>query len=385
MNLLKTVGHVAKIIGDATIEGDAETPLTRICPIDLAESGDLAFARDSSAIAQLPTSKASAALTNRTASIDRPPHLALIRVDNPQEALNTLCAHLEAVRYPRPKPGIHATAVIDETAQVDPTAAIGPYAVIGEHSKIGPNVVIGPHAVIGRHVTIAGGATLRVRATVGDHIQIGERAILHEGCVLGSDGFGFDTVDGRHRKVPQVGDVIIEADAEVGANTCVDRARFHETRVGEGTKVDNLVQLGHNCRIGRHSIICAQIGTAGSTVIGDYVVAAGQIGFGGHIKVGNGAKITGQSGINNDVPPGATYRGTPAQEYSREMRVLAYRNRLPELFKKVDEMEAILAGVETPEDLITAIADLKKLRQKYKEIEKEVRRKEKAERAKARQ
>ena len=174
--------------------------------------------------------------------------------------------------------------------------------------------------------------------TIAAECVVKNRVRLHAGVVVGSDGFGYEFVQGRHEKVPQVGRVVIDDDVEIGANATIDRARFSETVVGEGTKIDNLVQIAHNVVIGKHCLICSQVGISGSTTIEDYVVLGGQAGLAGHLTVGKGSKVDGQSGVNSDLPPGSFVKGTPCLPYTLEQRINVLRKRLPDLFRRVDEL-----------------------------------------------
>jgi UDP-3-O-[3-hydroxymyristoyl] glucosamine N-acyltransferase len=206
-------------------------------------------------------------------------------------------------------------------------------AVVGERTHLQAQVFNGRAASIGDDCWLMPGVM------VATECRLGRRVRLHAGVVIGSDGFGYEFVAGRHEKVPQVGQVVIEDDVEIGANTTIDRARFSRTLIGEGTKIDNLVQIAHNVVIGKHCLICAQAGVSGSTVVGDYVVLGGQAGLAGHITVGRGSKIDGQTGVNSDLEPGSSAKGTPCLPYQLEQRINVLRPRLPELFRRVDALE----------------------------------------------
>jgi UDP-3-O-[3-hydroxymyristoyl] glucosamine N-acyltransferase len=207
-------------------------------------------------------------------------------------------------------------------------------AVIGQRVRLQAQVFVGHDTRIGDDCWLMAGVK------VGPACELHERVRLQPGVVVGSDGFGYEFVDGRHSKVPQVGGVLIEADVEIGANSTVDRARFSRTVIGEGTKIDNLVQVAHNVRVGRHCLLCAQVGVSGSTTIEDFVVLGGQSGVGGHITIGRGAKIGGQAGIATDVAAGAYLNGTPAIPYLLERRIAVLQQRLPDLFRRVDQLQA---------------------------------------------
>ena len=237
----------------------------------------------------------------------------------------------------RARPGVHPTAVVDGAA-VDPSAEVGPYAVIEEGSRVGAGAIVGSHASIGRGVAVGEGAWIHPHVVVYDGVTIGARSEVHSGAVLGADGFGYAPSPTGIRKIPQVGTVVIGTDVEIGANSCVDRASLEATRIGDGTKVDDLVMIGHNCAVGRHGFICAQVGLAGSTVVGDGVILAGQVGVAGHLRIGNGVKVGAQSGINGDVPDGANVNGTPHLPYRDSMKCLVEYRRLPETARLVREL-----------------------------------------------
>ncbi len=255
-----------------------------------------------------------------------PTDLPAVVVDEPRRALAVL---LEALGQPRTHPsGIHPTAVIAPTAQLAEGVAVGAYAVveegarIGAHSVLYPHVYVGPYAVVGEH------CVLYPHAVVGERCVLGNRVILHSGAVLGADGFGFLREPQGPRKIPQVGIVVLEDDVEVGAGTTIDRATLGETRVGAGTKIDNLVQVAHNVRIGRRCLIAAQTGIAGSAVIEDDVVIAGQVGIGDHVRIGRGAVVLALSGVTKDVPPGTVVSGFPARPHREVLRESALLREL---------------------------------------------------------
>jgi UDP-3-O-[3-hydroxymyristoyl] glucosamine N-acyltransferase len=260
-------------------------------------------------------------------------------VENPSVALAQVCGRIEQSLWPKPTPGIHPSAVVSADARVASTATIGPLCVIEAGAVVGERAWLQAQVFIGRNATIGDDAWLMTGAIVANECQLGKRVRLQPGVVIGSDGFGYEFVKGRHEKVPQVGSVVVGDDVEIGANTTIDRARFSRTVIGEGTKIDNLVQIAHNVIVGKHCLLCSQVGISGSTTIEDYVVLAGQVGVGGHITIGKGAKAGGQAGITADVAPGAFINGTPAVPYLLERRLAVLHQRLPDLFKRVDVLE----------------------------------------------
>jgi len=221
---------------------------------------------------------------------------------------------------------------------------VGPLCVVEEGAVIGPRTVLQASVFVGREAAIGADCFLMPGVVLATRCVLGQRVRLQPGVVVGADGFGYEFVQGRHEKVPQVGTVVIGDDVEIGANSALDRARFSRTTVGEGTKIDNLVQIAHNVVIGKHCILCSQVGISGSTTIEDYVVLGGQVGVGGHITLRKGTKAGGQTGIAFDTEPGSYLNGTPAMPYMAERRLQILHQRLPDLFKRVEGIEARLKG-----------------------------------------
>jgi UDP-3-O-[3-hydroxymyristoyl] glucosamine N-acyltransferase len=251
--------------------------------------------------------------------------------------------------FPEPAftPGVHPSVVLDPSAQIDPTAHIGPHCVIGEKVKIGPGVVLQGNNHIGRHSVIGAQSRLFPNVVIYDQTQIGQRVRIHAGAVIGADGFGYVFDAGVHRKVPQVGHVILQDDVEIGANVTIDRGALGPTTIGKGTKIDNLVQIAHNVSVGEHCLVVAQVGVAGSTKIGHYTTLAGQVGIAGHLKIGNKVTIAAQSGVMHDVPDGGKWLGAPAQPDRQAKRQMIALQHLPELMRRVGELEK-LAGRPPP-------------------------------------
>jgi UDP-3-O-[3-hydroxymyristoyl] glucosamine N-acyltransferase len=260
-------------------------------------------------------------------------------IEQPSVALAQICNRIEQQLWPKPAPGIHPSSVVEPGATIAETAAIGPFCVIESGAHIGARTHLQAQVFVGRNTRIGEQCWLMSGVVVATECSLGNRVRLHPGVVIGSDGFGYEFVNGRHEKVPQVGTVEIESDVEIGANTTLDRARFSRTVIGEGTKIDNLVQVAHNVIIGRHCILCAQVGISGSTILEDYVVLGGQAGVAGHITLGKGAKSGGGAAITASVPAGKFVNGAPARAYMLERRLQILYQRLPELFKRVGELE----------------------------------------------
>ena len=261
---------------------------------------------------------------------------------NPSLALAKLCSDIEE-KYKKNIPlAIHESTVIDKTAKIGRNVSIGANSVIDANVTIGDNSTIGSCSYIGRDVYVGNGTTIHNNVTIMNMCKIGDFVIVYSGCVIGSDGFGYETVNGEHVKLPQIGNVVIENNVHIGANTTIDRARFGRTIIGEGTKIDNLVQIGHNVKIGKGCLIASQVGISGSTVLGDYVVFGGQVGVAGHIKIADGVMAGGQSGIASNCKNGEFMLGTPALPFKTMNKIFALRKRLPEIFKRVSNIEEIV-------------------------------------------
>jgi UDP-3-O-[3-hydroxymyristoyl] glucosamine N-acyltransferase len=340
------LADLAELVG-GRVEGDPEREVEAVRPLDTAGPRDLSFLNHPRYRAQALASAAGALLVGR----DFPPELAshasqttLLVVDDPSFALARLLARLAPAAPP--EAGVHPTAVLAPGSAVDPTAHVGPYAVIGAGSRIGAGAAVHALAVVGRGCTVADGAVLHPHAVLYDNTEVGPGSVVHAGAVLGSDGFGYATHQGVHHKVPQIGRVVVEADVEIGANSTIDRATLGETRIGAGTKIDNLVQVGHNVRVGRHCILCGQAGIAGSARLADYVVLAGQAGVAGHIDLGQGAQVAAKSAALGPVEAGAQVAGIPAVEMRRWKRQTVLVARLEEMSRRLRALEKKLGTEE---------------------------------------
>ncbi|HEU0012047.1 MAG TPA: UDP-3-O-(3-hydroxymyristoyl)glucosamine N-acyltransferase [Longimicrobium sp.] len=336
-----TIAEVARI-AEGAVEGDADRLVRGMAPLEEAGPDELSFVAEARYHPYISASRAGAVLVARDAQVELPAGMAAVRVDDPRRAI----ARILPVLYPEPPaaPGVHPTAVIGAGARVAASASIAPYAVVGEGTTVGERARIGAHAVVGRDCAIGEDAVLHAHVTLYDRVQVGARAVVHSGARLGADGFGYVFEGGGHRKVPQVGGCRIGDDVEVGANTTIDRGSIGDTVVGQGTKIDNLVQIGHNCRIGRHVIIVSQVGISGSTKVGDGAVLGGQAGVQGHITIGAGARVGGQSGVFGDVPDGQTVSGYPARPHREALRAQAALFRLPALMERIRKLEQAVLG-----------------------------------------
>jgi UDP-3-O-[3-hydroxymyristoyl] glucosamine N-acyltransferase len=328
-----TAADIAKQL-QGEVVGDGTVPITGFAPADAARSGDLTFAESEAYFAQAQQSAASAILVSAEAKSSPK---TLIRVANARVAF----AKALTLFFPEPKfaPGVHPSAVVAPSAQIDPSAHIGPLCVIGAGARIGARCVVEGGDQVGANCALGEDVRLFPNVVLYERTQVGNRVRIHAGAVIGADGFGYVFDEGRHLKVPQIGNVIVEDDVEIGANSAVDRATLGSTIIGRGTKIDNLVQVGHNVTLGAHCILCGQVGIAGSTKVGSYVTMAGQVGVAGHLKIGDKATLGAQSGLMNDVPDGENWLYTPAQPNRHVKRMLIAMQRLPELLRRVSELE----------------------------------------------
>jgi|SRR5665213_3032644 len=328
-----TTAEIARLLAGKVL-GDRDAVLTGFATTDAAQPGDLTFAETDEYFAAAEKSAATAIIAGENASsINK----IVIRVANPRVAF----ARALALFFPEPKfsAGIHPSAVIAPSAQIDPTAHIGPHCTIGERAKLGANVVLQAANFIGDDSVLGDDVNLFPNVTLYPRTQIGRRVRIHAGTVIGSDGYGYVLDDGIHRKIPQVGHVIIGDEVEIGANVTVDRGALGATVIGRGTKIDNLVQIAHNVQIGEHCLVIAQSGIAGSSRLGHHVILAGQAGIGGHLQISDHATIGAQAGVMTSISGGGKWIGSPAQpdrEFKRQ--VIALR-RMPDLLKKISARE----------------------------------------------
>lgn len=337
--------EIASLI-DGTLDGKGGDEIRGVGPLEEAERGEITFLEKSSQLLHLKKTKASCVILpldlrenyENDFKTHPLPHEfpTLLWVKNPR------LAFLQVMERFQPQgefqAGIHPTVLMGREIRLDPTVSISPYGVLGDHVEIGARTRVGPFAYMGQGVRIGSDCLLYPHVTLLEGVEIGNRCILHPGIVLGSDGFGFVPLGNAHRKVPQMGQVIIEDDCEVGANVTIDRATLGATRIGRGTKIDNLVHIAHNVEIGEGCLIAAQVGIAGSTKIGKRVLFGGQAGLVDHIRIGDEVQIGAQAGVTKSFPEKTTISGYPARPHHQAMRIYAAMHRLPELLKKIEKL-----------------------------------------------
>jgi UDP-3-O-[3-hydroxymyristoyl] glucosamine N-acyltransferase len=338
-----SLGMLASLL-DATLEGDPDLPITGAAGLEDACPGDLVRVEDARWLAAAEVSPAAALLVPLDLpGVSRP----ALRVADPRRAFISALACLYP---PAPvSPGVHPSAVIGEGVSMGEGCAVMAYAVVGARARLGRGVVIHPHVVLGEDVEVGDESVLFPNVTLYPRVSVGRRARLHAGVVIGADGFGYVSGPRGHEKVPHVGTVIIEDDVEVGANVTIDRGTTGATRIGAGTKIDNLVQIGHNCQVGQHGLLVAMVGLGGSTTLDDGVVVGGHAGLNDHIHLVSGVIVGGHSAVWGDVKTPGIVSGDPARPHRQQLRVQAALQRLPELARTVADLARRIARLEQGE------------------------------------
>jgi UDP-3-O-[3-hydroxymyristoyl] glucosamine N-acyltransferase len=321
-----TVNELAALV-QGIVHGDGNVIIKAAKPLTEAESGDITFVIGQKYASKLQGSRASAAVVPENTPQNAIP---LIHVKDPLDAFIVIVRHLRGEVSSKPH-GVDLRAFVHPTATVGADPSIFPFASVGEGTTIGARCCLHAGAVVGRNCKLGDDVTLFPSAVVYDNCILGNRVMIHANAVIGADGFGFRLHQGKHVKVPQVGRVEIGDDVEIGACTTIDRATFEATRIGEGTKIDNLVQVAHNCQIGKHNLLISQMGIAGSSSTGDYVVIAGQVGITDHVHIGQGAVIGARAGVTKDIPPGQRALGAPATPERDQKRIMMSLEKLPEM------------------------------------------------------
>jgi len=332
-----TLGELSALVG-GDLDGPADLIIRQAKPLGEAGPGDITLVDRPERAAKIAPGQVAAAVVPRGVNGVQYP---VIRVDDVHKAFSLIVNRFRPARK-TPRGGIHPQAIVSATAKIAEDVEIGPFSVIGDEVEIGSGstifggVHIFPGSKIGRNVTIFPNVVLYENTIVGD------RCIIHAGAVIGAYGFGYHSESGRHVLAAQLGNVVLEDDVEIGANTTIDRGTYGSTRIGLGSKIDNLVVIAHNCQIGRHNIICAQVGIAGSTTTGDYVVMAGQVGVRDHVHIGEGAVLGAMAGVINDIPAGARFVGIPATPEREQMLKQAALTKLPEMRKQLKELQDLV-------------------------------------------
>lgn len=330
-----TVAELAELVGGKVV-GDPDRMIEGVGKIETARPSQVTFLANPRYTPYLSRSKAGAVLVPPGTKVVGP---TLVEVKNPYLAFLTLLERFSP-KETWTETGVHPTAVLEEGVELGPEVAIGAFCFIGRATQIGARTVLFPHVVVGPECRIGDDCRIYPRTTLRERVRIGNRVVIQPGAVIGADGFGFVPDTGEYRKIPQIGTVVIEDDVEIGANTTIDRATMEETRVGAGTKLDNLIQVAHNVVIGKNCVIAAQTGISGSTRIGRDVRVAGQVGFVGHISVGDGAQVGAKSGVGRNIPSGGVFSGHYARPHSLWRRIEACMARLPDLFRRVRALES---------------------------------------------
>ena len=346
--MVATVEQLAALVRGRLV-GDGSVSIRSARPVAEAGPGDITFIESDRYAKLLRSSPASAAIVGPHFNHGRPAikeDLAVIEVDDPISAFVAVRNHLSGEQKPR-WTGIHPQACVAATAHIGMNVAVYPFVYVGEKTEIGDGTTLFPGVVIGERCRIGQGCTIHPNAVLYPDVVLADRVEIHAGTVLGGDGFGYRQVDGRHIKIPHTGGLEVGSDVEIGANCAIDRATFEATRIGEGTKIDNLVMIGHNNQIGRHNLLCGQVGIAGSCTTGDNVVMAGQAGIKDKTQIGDGVIVGAQAGVHRNIPSGQQVLGSPAIPVREQRRIFQMIARLPEMHR---QFRALAAQI----DVITA-------------------------------
>jgi UDP-3-O-[3-hydroxymyristoyl] glucosamine N-acyltransferase len=332
------VRDIAELI-QGEVVGDANLAIQSLRTLDEAQAGDLTFVDDEKYTENWLKSPASVAIVPLSMKLNGDlEKKAMIRVAQPMIAFAEVFRKLNSRKRSEVKHKIHPSAVIHETAKIGTDTVIGPHAVVGEGAVLGSRCLIEAGVSIGAFCIVDDDTTLHPNVVIYDECKVGKRVTIHANSVIGADGFGYRTYQGKHVKVPQLGNTIIEDDVEIGSCTTIDRATFGSTVIGQGSKIDNQVQIAHNCKIGKHNILVSQVGIAGSCSTGDYVVMAGQVGCADHIHIGEKSVIGAKAGLTKDVPAGSKMLGAPATPDREQMRILMSLQKLPDMRKDLKKV-----------------------------------------------
>lgn len=335
-----SIDRILEIVGKGAVTvGTYGGEINGIASLAEGDAGDLSFLGNLKYRSQVAECGASVLLLPKDYEGQPKDAQLFILLENPSYALALICRDIENNLYSRPPAGFHPTAYVEDSAVVDPSASIGAFCYVAAGAQIGAQAVLESHVSIGREAQIGKECHLFPQVIVADRCIIGERNRLLAGCVIGADGYGYAPVEGQHQRLPQIGNVVTEADVDVGANSTIDRARFGTTRIGTGTKIDNLVQVAHNVTVGKHCLLVAQCGVSGSTVLGDRVILAGQSGVTGHVTIGDGTLLYAKSGAMRSTEANEKISGTHGQNANLMNRIYVLQRKLPELFKRFEALE----------------------------------------------
>lgn len=336
-----TLAEIAELV-DGEVTGDPTVVVTGLAGVREATGESLTFVSLKKYLPLLDETQAAAAVVARNVSSDK---LPLVRVDNPDLAFAVI-AEEYVFCPPKLEPGTHPNAVVAVDAVLGKDVVVSAFAVVQSGARIGDRTVLYPGVYVGHDTVIGADCILHPNVVIRESVSVGDRCVFHPGAVIGADGFGYVTVDGVNRKVPQVGTVIIESDVEIGVCSAIDRARVDATIIGQGTKIDNLVQIGHNVHVGRNCMIVSLTGISGSTKLGDGCMMGGQVGLAGHIELSDGVMVAARAGVMNSFPAGTIISGEPAQEHRKTLRLVAAQRKIPALIKQVQELTERIATLE---------------------------------------
>jgi UDP-3-O-[3-hydroxymyristoyl] glucosamine N-acyltransferase len=335
-----TLNGLAQALGGEAV-GPGDLPLERPAPAGGDDPLGITFAESGKYLAMAENSAVGAVIVGRSVSESSKP---IIRVDNPRAAFGMVLA-MSARPLPL-DPGVHAAAVVDGSALIDPTASVGPFSVVCRGARIGPGVAVHPHCYVGENCVVGSGSILMPGVVLYQDVEIGERCLVHSGAVMGADGFGFAWDGTRQVKIPQVGGIRIGNDVEIGAGTTIDRATAGKTCIGDGAKLDNLIQIAHNTNVGRHTVIAAQSGISGSSRVGERNTLAGRVAISDHVSIGDDVVLGGRTGVLQDIKEPGIYLGYPAQPFREAMRSMSLVTKLPELLARLKKLEARVKELE---------------------------------------
>jgi UDP-3-O-[3-hydroxymyristoyl] glucosamine N-acyltransferase len=328
----------------AVLRGDPNRIITSAGGLEDVATDGITYAEDERRLRQALSTPTAAVVVHPNLVANLESDKAFLLHPQPRLAFAELLALFSP--FVQPEPGIHETAVVGEGVKMGQDVSILPYSVIGNRVKLGSRVRVYPYTYIGDEAEIGDDTIFYPQVVIMPRTQIGNRVIVHPGTIIGGEGYAYVQHEGKHHKIPQIGRVVIEDEVEIGCNTTIDRAMTGETRIGTGTKIDNLVQVAHNVQVGAHCLLVSQVGIAGSSVLEDYVVLAGQVGVKDHIKIGQGAVVGAQGGVTKNLPPGGVYWGTPILPHRDLLHILSHYHKLPQLVERIQALEKKLAEME---------------------------------------